>query len=232
MTWLASPLLADFVSWWDGMERDIVHCVTCKLHHPWLDPIFLGVQSQTLAAVLMGVLVVVLIVFRPRRGLRLLLTAGVAMGLAMLLADLLWATVDRPRPPQAYDVVLETPEELAACAAHPDALALRMHRAISPSFPSRHGLSIGVLVTSLLLVWRPVGWVALVYGVVAAVGRVYAGKHWPSDVLAGIVLGALFAWLTWRFLPALLDRIGLGRIGALCTLASDGEASDGEAAAE
>ena len=54
MPLLASPLLADFVSWWDGLERDVVHFVTCKLYHPWLDPIFLGVQSQTLASVLMG----------------------------------------------------------------------------------------------------------------------------------------------------------------------------------
>ena len=206
------PLLADFVSWWDGIERDIVHFVTCKLYHPWLDPVFLGVQSQTLASVLMGVLVVALVVKRPRRGLRLLLTAGVAMGIAMLLADLLWATIDRPRPPQAYDHVLETPEDLATCAAHPDALPLRMHRATSSSFPSRHGLSIGVLVTALLLAWRPVGWVALVYGAVAAVGRVYAGKHWASDVVAGIAIGALFAWLAWRFLPPLLDRIGLGHL--------------------
>jgi len=208
---LASPVLADFVSWWDGLERDIVHFVTCKLYHPWLDPIFLGVQSQTLASILMGVLVAVLIILKPRRGLRLLLTAGVALGIAMLLADLLWATVDRPRPPQAYDVVLTTPEELARCAEYPDALPLRMHRAKSASFPSRHGLSIGVLVTALLLAWRPVGWVAVVYGAVAAVGRVYAGKHWASDVVAGILIGVALALLAWRTLPRLLGRTRLGR---------------------
>lgn len=207
----SAPLLADFVSWWDGMERDVVHFVACKLYHPWLDPIFIGVQSQTLASILMGVLVVVLIVVKPRRGVRLLLTAGIALGLAMLLADLLWATIDRPRPPRAYDVVLETPEELARCAELPDALPLRMHRANSSSFPSRHGLSIGVLVTSLLLAWRPVGWVALVYGAVAAVGRVYAGKHWASDVVAGVVIGVAFVLLVWRFLPRLLSRTRLGR---------------------
>lgn len=212
MSPLVPLLLADFVSWWDGLERDVVHFVTCKLYHPWLDPIFIGVQSQTLASILMAVLVVALIIYAPRRGLRLLLTAGVALGLAMLLADLLWATVDRPRPPQAYDVILESPEDLATCAEHPDALPLRMHRAISASFPSRHGLSIGVLVTCLLLAWRPVGWVALVYGAIAAVGRVYAGKHWASDVLAGIFIGVVFALLTWRYLPAVLDRIGLGRL--------------------
>jgi len=204
------PLLADFASWWDAMERDVVHFVTCKLYHPWLDPIFIGVQSQTLASIFMVVLVVVLTLLKPRRGIRLLLTAGVALGLAMLLADLLWATVDRPRPPQAYDVILETPEELARCAEHPDALPLRMHRAISASFPSRHGLSIGVLVTSLLLAWRPVGWVALVYGAVAAVGRVYAGKHWASDVVAGILIGVAFALLAWWGLPRLLARTHLG----------------------
>jgi len=212
VSWFLHPLPADLVSWWDGMERDVVHFVTCRLYHPWLDPILLAVQSQTLAAILMGGLVVLLSIRRPRRGLRLLVSAGVALGLAMLLADLLWATIDRPRPPQAYEVVLETPAELATCAAHPDALPLRMHRANSPSFPSRHGLGVGVLVTSLLLAWRPVGWLALVYGVLVAVGRVYAGKHWASDVVAGIVIGAVLAWLAWRFLPAALRRIGLGEL--------------------
>lgn len=225
MRTLASPVLADLVSWWDGMERDVVHFVTCRLYHPWLDPIFLGVQSQTLAAILMGVLVVVLIAVRPRRGVRLLLTASVALGLAMLLADLLWATIDRPRPPQAYDVVLVTPEELAACAARPEALPLRMDRARSSSFPSRHGLSIGVLVTSLLLAWRPVGWIALAYGAVAAVGRVYAGKHWASDVVAGVLIGTALALLAWRFLPRLLARTRLGRW-------MQEEPADAEAAAE
>lgn len=203
--------LADLVSWWDGMERDIVHCVTCKLYVPWLDPILTGIQSQTLAAVLSGALLVVLIVRNPPRGLRALLTAGIALGIAMGLATLLWATVDRPRPPQAYAVVLETPEELAVCADHPDALALRMSRATSPSFPSRHGLSIGVLVTVFLIAWRPAGCLALLYGAVTAYGRVYAGKHWPSDVLAGIVIGALLAWGVWRLPPRILGFLGLER---------------------
>jgi len=202
--------LADLVSWWDGMERHLVHCVTCRFYVPWLDPVLLAVQSQTLGLVLSGALVVLLILRNRPRGLRALLTAGIAAGIAMALATLLWATVDRPRPPQAYDVVLESPEELATCADHPEALALRMHRATSPSFPSRHGLSVGVLVTVFLLAWRPVGWLAVVYGALVAYGRVYAGKHWPSDVLVGVTVGALLAWGVWHLLPRLLDRLGWG----------------------
>ena len=40
--------------------------------------------------------------------------------------------------------------------------------------------------------------------------RVYLGAHWPSDVLGGYVLGALFLigliWLDWKWKP----RVDIG----------------------
>ena len=67
------------------------------------------------------------------------------------------------------------------------------------SFPSGHVIFFTWLLTLLLLTFgrrlpRPlqvIGW-ALAALVVAAVavGRVYTAEHWPSDVLAGLLLGA------------------------------------------
>ena len=75
----------------------------------------------------------------------------------------------------------------------------------STSFPSGHLIFITISAAVLMLCvghrylprWaRPIGW-AVVVGLVFAVGldRIYGGAHWPSDVLAGILIAT--AWLTF-----------------------------------
>jgi membrane-associated phospholipid phosphatase len=75
----------------------------------------------------------------------------------------------------------------------------------STSFPSGHMIFITISATVLLLClghrylprWaRRIGW-ALVAAIVAIVGldRIYAGVHWPSDVLAGVLIAT--AWIAF-----------------------------------
>jgi membrane-associated phospholipid phosphatase len=192
------------LGWVPQVEKDIVRWVTCDLHEPWLGDLLLASQSKEVAVPVLLAAFALLGLRRPRVALRSLVTCAAAWGLAMGLATILWATIDRPRPQKVFSTVLRTPEELATCEARPDALALRTGGSSRPSFPSRHGLTIGVFVTALWLASRPLGWIAAVWGLVAAVGRVYAGKHWPSDVLAGIVLGVAITWAVSRLLRRLV----------------------------
>lgn len=87
--------------------------------------------------------------------------------------------------------------------AVPDVLRVTEHPGAS-SFPSGHTIFI-VTVTTVLMVcfgyrflphaWRAVGWAAVALIVFAnSISRVYTGAHWPSDVLAGILIGA--AWMS------------------------------------
>src|SRR5450759_2981371 len=94
--------------------------------------------------------------------------------------------VNRPRP---------TAGQILRVTEHPG----------STSFPSGHIIFITISAAVLMLClghrylprWaRPIGWVVVAV-VVVAVGldRIYAGTHWPSDVLAGLLIA--IAWLSF-----------------------------------
>jgi membrane-associated phospholipid phosphatase len=101
------------------------------------------------------------------------------------VAAVLKVLVDRPRPSAAYRLVAET----------------------DPSFPSGHatgtmalGLSAAIVVAVYLL-RRPIAR-ALAVGVGVAIpltvaaSRLELGVHWPTDVVAGLALGATVALVT------------------------------------
>ncbi|HVS48560.1 MAG TPA: phosphatase PAP2 family protein, partial [Candidatus Dormibacteraeota bacterium] len=75
----------------------------------------------------------------------------------------------------------------------------------STSYPSGHLIFITISLAVLMLCvgyrylprWaRPIAW-AVVAAIVVAVGldRIYTGTHWPSDVLAGVLIA--IAWVSF-----------------------------------
>ena|SRR5258708_5746707 len=125
---------------------------------------------------------VILLVLLLNRRAWLLALAGLAGG---LWYEIIVNLVNRPRP--AVGQVLRITE-------HPG----------SSSYPSGHLIFITISAAILMLCvghrylppWaRPIGW-AVVVAIVVAVGsdRIYAGTHWPSDVLAGILIAT--GWLS------------------------------------
>jgi undecaprenyl-diphosphatase len=63
------------------------------------------------------------------------------------------------------------------------------------AFPSDHAVMFSALAVGLCFVSRRMGLAALVYTVViVSVPRVYFGLHYPTDIIAGVALGALAAY--------------------------------------
>jgi membrane-associated phospholipid phosphatase len=106
----------------------------------------------------------------------------------------------------AASLVVNQPMKLAGERRRPDrdGLGVPEHRWVSMpssgSFPSGHSASaaaFAVAVGDVLPVLRPALRVA---AVVVAFSRVYTGVHYPSDVLVGATVGALFGRLAPRLL--------------------------------
>jgi undecaprenyl-diphosphatase len=70
------------------------------------------------------------------------------------------------------------------------------------AFMTAFGLSARVIPALRVVIWLA----AFTLIVIACLGRVWAGDHWPSDVLGGVLLGlgwsAFVLWLPERWLPS------------------------------
>jgi len=62
------------------------------------------------------------------------------------------------------------------------------------SFPSGHSATMGSFVVALLLLNFRLGLIVLPIGLWVVGTRMHVGAHFPSDVVAGVAIGALFTW--------------------------------------
>lgn len=111
------------------------------------------------------------------------LSAGIATVLAIVANQPLSSFFARPRP----------------FVAHRDLLLLADH-GIDWSFPSDHATMAGAVAVGVLIVSRQLGVIAAVAALAMAFSRVYIGVHYPGDVAAGLMLGAIVAVLTYVIL--------------------------------
>jgi undecaprenyl-diphosphatase len=159
------------------------------------DPLKAYVQASEL---LFAAGVIALFVFVPRLR-RAAVAAVLSAGLALLVAHFLAGAIGRARP----------------FVTHPHAHLFLAH-APDPGFPSDHATGAFAIGFALVLRDRLTGIIALALALLLSFGRVALGVHYPSDVLAGAVLGLLAALALWMptALRERVDRLAdaLGRL--------------------
>ena len=97
-------------------------------------------------------------------------------------------------------------------SSHPGILVLAT-RSTDFSFPSDHSVMAGAAAAALWFVSRRLGLVTAVAALVMGFSRIYIAAHYPHDVLAGLILGAVVAVVVVLLARPLTTRLvtALGR---------------------
>jgi undecaprenyl-diphosphatase len=134
---------------------------------------------------------------RATRAVAAVLWSASATLLAVWVNQLIVKAVARPRPFLAV--------------AHAEVL---VHRSNDFSFPSDHAVAAGAATAGLWIVARyapgavrRLAIAASALALLVAFARVYVGVHYPGDVVAGLVVGALVTTLGWWAFGGLLTRL-------------------------
>lgn len=122
------------------------------------------------------------------------MAAAVLAGVSTLLA----VAINQP--------IVSLVHEARPYTTHPGLLVLA-HRSTDPSFPSDHATMAGAVAVGLWIVSRRLGLIAIVAGLLMAFARVYIAAHYPFDVVAGLLLGAIVAVVVY-----LIGRIPVTRL--------------------
>jgi undecaprenyl-diphosphatase len=88
-------------------------------------------------------------------------------------------------------------------------LTYHVHQLIfvhAPSFPSGHALFFWAFSTVVYLYSRKMGILCYVLTLLICMARVAAGIHYPSDMLAGAVLGIASGYLTYRYIRPFIEQ--------------------------
>ena len=148
-----------------------------ELHGPVLDKIMIGITKLGDGGIFWLALALVLLVIPKTRKCGISIFA--AMAFSYIIGNLgLKPLVARPRPfTVATDValIIDKPGEF--------------------SFPSGHTLHAFTAATAIFCYYRKPGVAAYVLAALIAFSRMYLFVHYPTDILAGAVLGILDALL-------------------------------------
>ena len=93
-----------------------------------------------------------------------------------------------------YRILKEFFERIRPCNALSDAIT-PIGCAGGFSFPSNHALNNFAAAVFLLRLFPQYKWIFLITATLISISRIYLGVHYPSDVLAGALIGSAFGYL-------------------------------------
>lgn len=142
--------------------------------------------THTLPYFFWGLLTAFFFFRKKDRNLALLMIIAIAVN--TILATAIKNFVARERPYQVFDVRQLVTEEN------------------NQSFPSNHTQLSFLLSTIIFSFYRRLGIILFLLSAVIAFGRIYVGVHYPSDVVAGALIGILLALIILKLKHKILRK--------------------------
>lgn len=122
---------------------------------------------------------------------KLIVRAGIAAGLAYVIREIFKIFFFRLRP----------------FAALPNVHQLISMNSNESSFPSGHASVVFALAFAVFFIDREWGWSFIIMAIIVAVGRIFVGVHYPTDIIGGFLVGLVAAWLIH-----VTEKMELGKI--------------------
>ena len=160
-------------------DEIVLRSISEYLHDNWLDTIALFISKTADGGLIWIILGLFLLIFKSSRRQGALMLCSLTF--SYLIND--WIAkplIDRPRP-------YETMPDLEIIGQPPH----------GNSMPSGHTASSFGAAFMLKLSGSPIGNPALIYAFLIGCSRCYLLVHYPSDVLAGAIMGILVSSITW-----------------------------------
>jgi membrane-associated phospholipid phosphatase len=197
------------MDWLIDLDRALFHLINSTLANPFFDrimPVLSGVGVPWLLIVLLAVPFVCYFGSKRLRVCCLLIAIAVGIGDPFVVGTVK-SLVERPRP------FVTQPD--ARLFGHPGkgyvkplpdgSLPVTANRR---SFPSAHAANMWTLAIIAFFFYRRSAWFLFPLATAVCYSRLYNGVHYPTDVLAGTVLGTVYAFAFLLAAHAFWDFIG------------------------
>ncbi len=193
------------MQWLQTFDVDLFRFINAKLANPLLDQVMPFVSGNAFFYPLLLVTGIVLLWKGRRRGL-------VCVALLLLILPLgdhwvcrtIKRAIERPRP----FVVLPSVHQPGKPAPPPQNEKSPAPVIATGSMPSSHAANWFAATMVAFIYFRRSLWIMLPAALLVSFSRIYNGVHYPSDVLAGAILGAGYAAATIWCLEALWQWAG------------------------
>lgn len=152
----------------------------------WLAPFMRVMSTLDYFIPAMAILVLWMLIRDGRRGRWAVLTLILLVTAAdQISSHVIKPAVGRPRPCREEAGIEGVRTHGVGCSSR-------------GSFPSSHAANMGAVATLFAMLYRKSLIPALLIAFLVGYSRIYLGVHYPADVLAGWLLGAILGWLAAR----------------------------------